>query len=83
MKIKVVLISMEGEYPSEFDSNGEAFFEVEEGTTLDQLWPNFSLDKDQTYVVLNNGHPIPPKDRPQLQLNDDDELSIFPPLEGG
>ena len=83
MKIKVKMISVDCQLPDSFDVNGDAIFDLEEKAGFSLLCLKIGIqDKDQ-YIVLHNNFPVPPSDRNSLILNDGDQISIFPPLEGG
>ena len=83
MKIKVTLISMNGQYPLGFDPSGTAEFNLKDGSTLEILWTEIGLSKNEHYNVLRNGTTIPPEERKNLLLINGDEITIFPSMEGG
>ena len=83
MKIKIKIVSSDGQLPKKFDTFGEATFDIENLTSFDLLCSIIGIQNNEHYIVLHNDSPILPLNHNSLMLNDGDLISIFPPLEGG
>ncbi len=83
MKLKVKLISIQGEFPPGFDSDGEGTVEAAPGATLADVLAAMGLPEDEAYVTLVNDDPVPDDKRPKRILEPTDSLTIFPPIKGG
>ena len=83
MKIKVKLVSMPGHQPNGFDELGNALMQLSDNTTILGLISETKLSKIETYMVLVNGETVPPSAHREYLLKDSDDVTIFPPMEGG
>ena len=83
MKIKVKLVSMPGHQPNGFDDFGNALMQLSDNTTISGLIAEMKLSKIETYMVLVNGETVPPSSHSEHILGDSDDVTIFPPMEGG
>ncbi len=83
MRIAVHLISQVGKRPAGIDDNGKGTFEFPDGKTLSGLLAGLSLRTDEPFMALVNGQAIPPSERDSTILMDGDEVTVFPPMEGG
>ncbi len=83
MKIKVKLISPLGTPPRGFDKFGDAAIDVAAETTITGALERFDLSRQGPYMTLVNGESIVESERAGHQLAEGDELTIFPPIQGG
>ena len=83
MKLKVKLISIQGELPPDFDVDGEGTVEAADGATLADVLAAMGLPEDEDYVTLVNDDPVAANARPKRILESTDRLTIFPPIKGG
>ena len=83
MKINVKLVSMPGHQPTGFNDFGNAHLSFSNGTTVLGLLEDMKLSKVETYMVLINGETVPPSIHKEHFLKDGDDVTIFPPMEGG
>jgi thiamine biosynthesis protein ThiS len=83
MKIKIKLVSMPGNQPNGFDDFGNALMQLSDNTTISSLIAKMKLSKIETYMVLVNGETVPPSLHNEHILEDSDDVTIFPPMEGG
>jgi thiamine biosynthesis protein ThiS len=83
MKIKVKLVSMPGHQPKGFDDFGNALMQLSDNTTVSGLIAEMKLSKIETYMVLVNGETVPPSVHSEHILKNSDDVTIFPPMEGG
>ena len=80
MKIRIRLFAnFEQKMPKEQDETGMAPIELPEGTIVQDILDRFEIPYDDAYIILLNGRHAQ-KDTP---LEDNAELSIFPPIVGG
>ena len=82
MKIKVKLISPRGT-PRGFDKFGDAVIDLAQETTITGALERFDLSRQMPYMTLVNGESIVESERAAHRLSDGDELTIFPPIQGG
>jgi len=82
VKIKVKLISPRGT-PRGFDKFGDAVIDIIEGISINDALERFDLSGQGPYMTLVNGASIVESERAAHQLDDGDELTIFPPIQGG
>ena len=83
MNIKVKLVSMPGHQPNGFDDFGNSLMQLSDKTTISGLISEMKLSKIETYMVLVNGETVPPSAHNEHILEDFDDVTIFPPMEGG
>jgi|TARA_B110000046_G_scaffold35878_1_gene39310 sulfur carrier protein ThiS len=83
MKIHVKLVSMPGRQPTGFDNFGNAHLSFSNNMTVSGLLDDMKLSKAETYMVLINGETVPPSIHKEHFLKDSDDVTIFPPMEGG
>ena len=56
---------------------------VEDGTRLNLLIEKYNIPAEQAHIVLVNGRFVNVDDRDGHKLNEDDVVSIWPPVAGG
>jgi len=79
MRVKVKLFTTLAHYVPDVKP-GEPFeFDLQNGTTLSDLMNQLNLPERETKVIFINGR-MQPLD---YQLQDNDEVGIFPPIGGG
>ena len=74
---------MPGNQPNGFDDFGNALMQLSDNTTISSLIAKMKLSKIETYMVLVNGETVPPSLHNEHFLEDSDDVTIFPPMEGG
>ena len=57
--------------------------EVPEDATPSWVIEKFGVPAEMAQLVLVNGHYVAPEERATVQLGENDELVIFPPVAGG
>ena len=66
-------------------NNGETnvILEIEDGATPNDVISQLGMPVEDFYLVIVNDAVVPKAERDQLQLKENDELGVFPPLKGG
>lgn len=82
MKITVKTAGNLGRYLPRGSSGNLAKLDVAEGATPADVMSQLGLPEG-AYLVILNGNSVPKAERASLQLADNDNLSIMPPLKGG
>lgn len=57
--------------------------QVAPDATVQQIIEKFAIPEEQAHIVLVNGHFVCGDARKQHQLNENDTVSIWPPVAGG
>ncbi len=82
MKITVKTAGNLGKYLPAGSTGNLAKLEVAEGATPADVMSQLGLPEG-SYLVVLNGSSVPKAERARLQLADNDNLAIMPPLKGG
>ena len=82
MKIIVKTAGNLGKYLPAGSTGNLAKLEVAEGATPADVMSQLGLPEG-SYLVVLNGSSVPKAERASLQLADNDNLAIMPPLKGG
>ena len=82
MKITVKTAGNLGKYLPAGSTGNLAKIEVAEGATPADVMSQLGLPEG-SYLVVLNGSSVPKAERASLQLADNDNLAIMPPLKGG
>ena len=61
----------------------ELILDVPDGTSVQEVIDRFKLPSRLIHLVLVNGVRVSPRDCAGHVLNADDEIAIWPPIEGG
>ncbi len=83
MKITVKTAGLLGKHLPPGSARNLAVVEVAEGASPLTVIEQLGFPPDANYLVTVNGTIVPPSERPRLQLSDNDQLSVMPPLKGG
>lgn len=83
MNVAVRLISHVGKLPPGIGADGKGSLPFADGTTLLAVLKTLNLRTDEPLMALVNGEAIAPGDRATTALKDGDEVTVFPPIEGG
>ena len=78
MKIEVQIISMQGTM-EEFSGARD----VPDKTTASDLVGLLGLPFEETYALMINNMPVAIPDRPSRVIEENDRVTIFPPIKGG
>ncbi len=57
--------------------------EMPEGLSILGALEHLGAPTDGNYLIVINGHAVPPSTRGEVILNDGDTMSLMPPLKGG
>lgn len=57
--------------------------ELADGATADSVLANISLPDEKTFLLMVNGDMVQQGDYANAQLQDGDEIVLFPPIKGG
>lgn len=82
MKITVKTAGNLGKYLPAGSSGNLARLEVADGATPADVMSQLGLPEG-SYLVILNGSSVPKAERASLELADNDNLAIMPPLKGG
>ena len=82
MKITVKTAGNLGKYLPPGSTGNLAKLEVAAGATPADVMSQLGLPEG-SYLVVLNGSSVPKAERASLQLADNDNLAIMPPLKGG
>ena len=83
MKVRIKLISPLGRPPPGFDKFGAAAVDINRDATLADILARFQLTRQEPYMTLVNGESIVASERDRHVMGDGDEVTIFPPIQGG
>ncbi len=83
MRISVRLIAPRGGMPPDFDADGRATVDLDDGGSLADLLDGLELPNRDIYMTLVNGESVVAANRAAYVMADGDELTLFPPLQGG
>lgn len=83
MKIRVKLISMDGVAPSLLDEWGEGNIDVPAGATVCDALNALGIAPDTEALTMVGGDAVALPLRATQILHDGDELTLFPPIQGG
>lgn len=83
MKVTVKLLSMAGDPPAGFDEFGECALDLASGASVADVVATISLPKEESYTTIVNGEAVPIDARAEHKLNDNDEVTLFPAIQGG
>ena len=83
MKINLKLYATLTSYLPPSADKHRAVVDVPNGTTPAAVIAQFNLPPDLTHLVLINGVYVAPSERDTRQLEEHDDLAIFPPIAGG
>lgn len=83
MKIRIKLYAMLAEYLPAGAEKNEADLEVADGATVQRVILDLGLPDKHCHLVLVNGAFVPPEERARKELEEDDQLAIWPPVAGG
>ena len=82
MRVKLKLFaSLRALLPSA--RGGELEVDAEPGCTALMLIERFALPRDQVHLILVNGIYVAPDDAGERELEEDDEIAMWPPVAGG
>ena len=57
--------------------------EMPEGASIYDLMDRFHVPRDQAHLVICNGLFIPPSQRANYRLQNEDVIALWPPVAGG
>jgi len=83
MKVRIKLISPLGRPPPGFDKFGIAAVDIDCEATLADTLARFDLTVQEPYMTLVNSETIVASERDRHVMEDGDEVTIFPPIQGG
>ena len=83
MKVCIKLISPLGKPPPGFDKFGVAAVNIDGKAALADILARFELTRQEPYMTLVNGETIVASARDGHVMGDGDEVTIFPPIQGG
>lgn len=88
MRVTLKLFAMLGVHlPSDVEgqrrAGNELTVDVPDGTSVQEVIDRFKLPSRLVHLVLVNGVCISPRVRAGHVLNTDDEVAIWPPIDGG
>ncbi len=83
MNISIELYASLMKYLPPGKSRFKRELEIESGLTLTRLVEQLHIEPQQAHLVLVNGRHINLEDRDQHALQEDDVISIWPPVAGG
>jgi len=72
-----------GRYLPAGSARNSATLEIEDGATPIDVIKLLDMPVDGNYLVMVNGEIVPPSERNDRVLQDNDQLSIMPALRGG
>jgi sulfur carrier protein ThiS len=75
--------SLADHLPAEARRTNRLALELPAGTTIADVIGRQNLPAKLCHLVLVNGRYVPPADRAVRELQQDDELAIWPPIAGG
>jgi len=74
---------MDGFSSPYIDEWGDGVLPMENGSTVSDVLSAIGMAKDYTAIIMVNGETVAISLRAQHVLNPDDELTVFPPIQGG
>ena len=83
MKITIKLFALLAKYLPEHAVRNEAEIEVEDGTTVHQVFVLLNLPSEHCHLVLVDGVYVEQTDRETRQLKEGEALAVWPPVAGG
>ena len=83
MKVRIKLISPIVSPPPGFDKFGIAVVDIDCEATLADTLARFDLTVQEPYMTLVNSETIVASERDRHVMGDGDEVTIFPPIQGG
>ncbi len=83
MQITLKISSQLRNYLPEGAQNGQALYDITDGTTAIDVMRQLGLPMEDSYLVMLNGAVLPTAKRGETVLQAGDELGLFPPLKGG
>jgi len=83
LNIRVKLISMDGFSSPYLDEWGDGVLPMKTGCTVSDVLSAIGLATDYSAIIMVNGETVALISRAARILNPDDELTVFPPIQGG
>jgi len=83
MKISIEFYASLMKYLPPGNSRFRREVRVDDGMRLKPLIEKYNIPADQAHIVLVNGHFVNVDDREEHVLNENDVVSIWPPVAGG
>jgi len=83
MKLTIRLLAMDScaHLPASGDNGFE--WQTSHGISLERLLQDLQLPPEKMYLSLRNGYSVPASERPQIRLQENDVITIFPLIKGG
>ncbi len=83
MKIAVRLVAYVGDAIPNIDEAGEGEIDLPDGATVADALAILDVAAAEMYMTLVNDAVVRPSVQDETELNDGDELTVFPPIKGG
>jgi molybdopterin converting factor small subunit len=83
MQVTLKLFASLAPFMPEGAKDNAVEIEIEEGTTINQIFDRYAVPHKMAHLVLVNGIYIAPGDRATRTLNPGDALAAWPPVAGG
>lgn len=83
MRVTLKTAGLLGKHLPPGSARNKAELDVPCGVSPLDIIDQLGLPPDDNYLITLNGTIVPPSERPDCVLSDNDQLSIMPPLKGG
>jgi len=83
MKVTLKLYASLGRFLPDGAKRNQISIDVADDTTIVALLDRYNVPREACHLVLVNGLFQPPGTRASVELNDGDELAVWPPIAGG
>jgi len=83
MQVTLKLFASLAPYMPDGAVDNAVAIEVDDGTTINQIFDRYRVPHKMAHLVLINGIYVAPADRATRTLNEGDALAAWPPVAGG